>query len=120
MWPLNKKQVLALWLGFSAITLLLLFPPPGDGQAEWPVFVYSSHEVVGKRQPNGQLATQYGWERPGLADRVRLPVIFICVVTAGAVVLLATPRFQGYTSDPTYRPGFRDPANPRPRNHKGQ
>jgi hypothetical protein len=117
MGRLNKKQIIALWMGFSAIVLLMLFPPPGDDQREWPVFVYSTHEVIGKRQPNGQLVTQYGWQRQGLADRVRLPIIFICVFTAGAVVLSATPRFEGYPSDPSYRLGFRDPAAPRPRKH---
>ncbi|MES2463430.1 MAG: hypothetical protein V4671_22885 [Armatimonadota bacterium] len=120
MQQLNKKQFAALWIGFSAIVLLLLFPPPGEGQTEWPVFVYSSHQVVGKRQPNGQFVTQYGWERPDLADLVRLPIIVICTLTAGAVVLSATPKIGGYPSDPSYRPGFtdpriRDPRKPRKR-----
>jgi hypothetical protein len=118
MWQLNKKQFAALWIGFSAIVLILLFPPPGDGQTEWPVFVFSSLQVMGKRQPNGQLVTQYGWERPGLADRVRLPIIVICVLTAGAVVLSATPEFKGYPSDPSYRAGFIDPRTNKPRNYR--
>jgi len=120
MWRLNKKQAITLWIGFSALAILLLFPPPGEGQTEWPVFVYSSHEVMGKRLPSGQLATQYGWERPGLADRVRLPVIVIFVFTASIMGLLATPVSQDYPSDPTYRAGFRDPSIPKGRNHRGR
>src|SRR5687768_6338395 len=118
MWRLNKKQVLALWVGFSAIVILLLFPPPGDGQRDWPIFVYSTHEVMGKRQPDGRIVTQYGWQRPGLADRVRLPIIAICVLTGGAVILLASPTFKGYPNDPSYRTGFRDPTRPGTHNHR--
>lgn len=113
MLPLNKKQIAALWIGFSAIVLLLHFPPPGDGQAEWPVFIYSTHEVSTQRQPNGAFATQYGWERPGLVERLSLPVILICVLTGGGVILLATPRLTNYTSDPEYLRSSRNPTAPR-------
>jgi hypothetical protein len=120
MWRLNKKQMLSLWIGFSAIVLVLLFPPPGDGQTEWPVFVYSQHQVLTKRQPNGEPITQYGWQREGLADRVRLPILVICALTAGAVILTMTPTQSGYASDPSYRPGFRDPRAPRSGSYRGR
>lgn len=115
MWQFNKRQVLALCAGFSAIVLVLLFPPPGGGQAEWPVFVYSKHQVMTKRQTDGQPVTQYGWESADLADRVRLPIILICVLTAGGVVLSASPRVTNYPSDSRYRTGYRDPSAPRSR-----
>lgn len=115
MWQLNKKQIVALSFGFSAILLLLLFPPPGEGQTEWPVFVYSTHQVLNKRQPNGQPVSQYGWESPGLAGRVRLPILMICTLTAVATLLAASPRTPGYPTDPNYRPSFRNPNLPRPR-----
>jgi hypothetical protein len=91
------------------------FPPPGGGQTEWPVFVYSQHQVLTKLQPNGQPVVQYGWQSADLEDRVRLPIILICVLTAGGFVLSASPRVTDYPSDPSYRAIFRDPRAPRSR-----
>ena len=113
MLPLNKKQIAALWIGFAVLVLLLHFPPPGDGQAEWPVFIYSTHEVSNQRQPNGAFATQYGWERPGLVERLSLPVILLCVLTGGAVILLSTPKMAYYESDPEYLRSLRNPSGSR-------
>lgn len=115
MWQLNKQQVISLCAGFSAIALVMLFPPPGGGQTEWPVFVYSQHQVLTKLQPNGQPVVQYGWQSADLEDRVRLPIILICVLTAGGFVLSASPRVTDYPSDPSYRAIFRDPRAPRSR-----
>ena len=117
---LNKKQIVALWIGFLAIVLLLHFPPPGQGQTEWPVFIYSTHEVSSKRQPNGQFANQYGWERPGLVDELSLPVILICVFTGGAVILLSTPRITHYASDPEYLRSLRNPSGSRGNSRKSR
>lgn len=109
---LNKKQTVALWIGFIAIVLLLHFPPPPPGQPEWPVFIYSSHKVVNQRLSNNQIVTQQGWQSPGLVDRLSLPIIAICVVTAGAYILLASPK-MAYDSDPEYLRYLQNPPRGR-------